>query len=86
MIQKQIRELFQKVYKGMSNTFTPIVVEYGIVNENLVYEISKSVGTKVNNFSIKYGVTILEFDGTKRFDLNCHLENLPECYIFIKSL
>jgi hypothetical protein len=53
-------ELFTKHYRGISNPYTPVIVEYGWIGPGLAYELARNTRGDV------YGITVLaaQADGT----------------------
>lgn len=72
-------------YFKRKNLFTPIIVEYGRINENLFYEISKSrAGNTL--FLNSYGVTFANKNGLLKDGRDKLLGSYTEALDYINTL
>lgn len=53
----EVMQIFNKVFKGQKNILTPTVIEYGVINEKYVYELSCGDGLTGGKM---YGVTVVD--------------------------
>ncbi len=82
------RQIFKKKYGESKNFMTPIVVKYGKINNNLVYEVSRGEGF---DHDIIYGVTFISFNSTTdktttEIDLSCMLRSEEEVDQYIENI